>query len=119
MLRLKHRAHISIWLLLEHRLGNTAEAYQILSALIVQDSLIIPLVARAILHAMPKNANRTEQALALLQTSYKKNPSLDVLDAIVELDAQTPARQSSARDWYVKHLENEPSLIAAAQMDCR
>ena len=97
----------------EHRLGDTTAAYQILSALIVQDSLIIPLVAKQF-SAYAQECNRTVQALVLLQTSYKKNPSLDVLDAIVELDAMTPSG-SSARDWYVKHLENEPSLIAAAK----
>ena len=98
---------------IEHRMGDTSAAYQILSALIVQDSLIIPLVAKQFA-AFAKDCDRTEQALVLLQTSYKKNPSLDVLDAIVELDALTPSG-SSARDWYVKHLESEPSLIAAAK----
>lgn len=96
-----------------HRTGNALAAYQILSALIVQDSLIIPLVAKQFA-VLAKECQRTEQALVLLQTSYKKNPSLDVLDAIVQLDALTLSG-NSARDWYVKHLENEPSLIAAAQ----
>jgi lipopolysaccharide assembly protein B len=98
---------------IEHRMGDTSAAYQILSALIVQDSLIIPLVAKQFA-AFAQDCNRTEQALVLLQTSYKKNASLDVLDSIVVLDALTPSG-SSARDWYVKHLENEPSLIAAAK----
>jgi lipopolysaccharide assembly protein B len=95
------------------RMGDTKAAYDILSALIVQDSLIIPLVAKQFGN-LAKDCDRTEQALVLLQTSYKKNPSLDVLDAIVQLDALTTS-STSARDWYVKHLENEPSLIAAAQ----
>jgi lipopolysaccharide assembly protein B len=93
--------------------GDVLAAYQILSALIVQDSLIIPLVAKSFA-GLAESCQRTEQALVLLQTNYKKNPSLDVLDAIVLLDALTPS-SNSARDWYVKHLENEPSLIAAAQ----
>jgi lipopolysaccharide assembly protein B len=96
-----------------HRMGDTSAAYQILSALIVQDSLIIPLVVNQFV-VFAKECQRTDQALVLLQTSYKKNASLDVLDAIVQLDALTPSG-SSARDWYVRHLENEPSLIAAAQ----
>ena len=96
-----------------HRLGDAHTAYEILSALIVQDSLVIPLVAEQFGH-LAQECGRIDQALALLQLSYKKNPSLDVLEAIVRLDALTPAG-TSARDWYVKHLEREPSLIAAAQ----
>ena len=106
------RPHIDLAHVLQ-AMGDSATAYQILSALIVQDSLIIPLVAKQFA-ALAKECQRTEQALVLLQTSYKKDPSLDVLDAIVQLDALTPSG-NSARDWYVKHLENEPSLIAAAK----
>jgi lipopolysaccharide assembly protein B len=96
-----------------YRMGDAKAAYDILSALIVQDSLIIPLVAKQF-SVLAKACHRSDQALVLLQTSYKKKPSLDVLDAIVQLDALTPSG-NSARDWYVKHLENEPSLIAAAK----
>ena len=106
------RPHIDL-ATVTHRLGNAPAAYEILSALIVQDSLVIPLVAEQF-GMLAKECQRTEQALALLQMSYKKNPSLDVLEALVRLDALTPTG-SSARDWYVKHLEREPSLIAAAQ----
>lgn len=106
------RPHIDMANVLQ-AMGDTSAAYQMLSALIVQDSLIIPLVAKQFAN-LAKECQRTEQALVLLQTSYKKDPSLDVLDAIVQLDALTPS-DNSARDWYVKHLENEPSLIAAAQ----
>jgi lipopolysaccharide assembly protein B len=97
----------------QYRMGDVKAAYDTLSTLIVQDSLIIPLVAKQF-GVLAKECQRSEQALVLLQTSYKKSPSLDVLDAIVQLDALTPSGHS-ARDWYVKHLENEPSLIAAAQ----
>jgi len=106
------RPHIDLSVVM-NRMDDIKAAYDILSALIVQDSLIIPLVAKQF-SVLAKECQRTEQALVLLQTSYKKNPSLDVLDAIVQLDALTPSG-NSARDWYVKHLENEPSLIAAAQ----
>jgi lipopolysaccharide biosynthesis regulator YciM len=106
------RPHIDLANVLK-AMGDTSAAYQMLSALLVQDSLIIPLVAKQFA-TLAKECQRTEQALVLLQTSYKKDPSLDVLDAIVLLDALTLSG-TSARDWYVKHLENEPSLIAAAQ----
>lgn len=106
------RSHIDLSNIM-HRMGDAKSAYDILSSLVVQDSLIIPLVAKQF-SSLAQECQRSEQALVLLQTSYTKSPSLDVLDAIVQLDALTPSG-NSARDWYVKHLENEPSLIAAAQ----
>jgi len=53
-------------------MGDTLAAYQMLSALIVQDSLIIPLVAKQFA-TLAKECKRTEQALVLLQTSYKRS----------------------------------------------
>ena len=51
--------------------------------------------------------------------NYAEAPSLDVLEVLVKLDqagdamADTPS--ATARDWYVRHLEREPSLVAAAK----
>lgn len=56
-----------------------------------------------------------EQALQLLQDLYQQQPSLDLLDAIVTLQAATPDQAADARNWYVRHLEREPSLVAAAK----
>jgi len=50
-----------------------------------------------------------------LRQQYNDTRSLDVLDAIVALEATTPEDTPSARDWYVHHLEKEPSLVAAAK----
>lgn len=55
------------------------------------------------------------QAMARLKASYEQSPSLDVLDAIVMLEAADTSTAPSGRDWYVRHLEREPSLIAAAK----
>jgi len=38
-----------------------------------------------------------------------------VLEAIVALEATQGSNGHTARDWYVRHLENEPSLVAAAK----
>ena len=61
-------------------------------------------------------------ALDMLKTSYAAAPSLDVLEAIVTLETAVngpPSGSSgpsaSARHWYVRHLEREPSLVAAAK----
>lgn len=54
--------------------------------------------------------------LALLKSVYQQTPSLDVLDAIVALEASAgETGGSSARDWYARHLAHEPSLVAAAK----
>jgi lipopolysaccharide biosynthesis regulator YciM len=54
-------------------------------------------------------------ALLQLTTIYAHTPSLDVLDAIVALEASNNDSTSTARDWYARHLEKEPSLVAAAK----
>lgn len=61
------------------------------------------------------NAQRGAATLELLKTSYAQAPSLDVLDAIVALEAVSTDSTTSARDWYAHHLEKEPSLVAAAK----
>jgi len=53
--------------------------------------------------------------LARLQELYAESPSLDVLDAIVTLSVNTPDGSNSQRDWYARHLEREPSLVAATR----
>jgi lipopolysaccharide biosynthesis regulator YciM len=54
-------------------------------------------------------------ALEPLKVAYANLGSVDVLDAIVEIERASAATQSGARDWYVRHLEKQPSLVAAAQ----
>jgi lipopolysaccharide biosynthesis regulator YciM len=53
--------------------------------------------------------------LARLQEIYEQTPSLDVLEALVTLQAAAGSSNTSTRDWYVHHLEREPSLVAAAK----
>jgi lipopolysaccharide biosynthesis regulator YciM len=55
------------------------------------------------------------QTSATLQTLYATAPSLDLLDAIVALSAQDGSAESNAREWYARHLEKEPSLVAATK----
>jgi lipopolysaccharide assembly protein B len=72
--------------------------------------LIAPLLAQ---YAVV--AQKIPQALQRLQSIYSQNASLDVLDAIVALEAAQGESTSTARDWYARHLEHEPSLVAAAK----
>ncbi len=103
------------------RLAMTAQdhaaACRILEAAMSACPAAIPLIAPM----LTASAQASEQELAvlpLLQAAYEHNPSLDVLEAIVALQESINARAgvaTDARDWYVRHLEKEPSLVAAAK----
>ena len=74
----------------------------------------IPLMAGPLGEYAAKSAHAA-RALTRLETQYEQAPSLDVLDAIVALEASLSTPSPTARDWYVQHLEREPSLVAAAK----
>ena len=91
---------------------RATEAYATLENLAAQVPTSLPLVA-AKLAALAQTLSCVPKALALLETSYAKTPSLDVLNAIVTLHkAQGDTHTSSL---FAKHLEREPSLVAATQ----
>lgn len=70
----------------------------------------VPLVARQ-MALVAKACGREPEALAVLTALYEQHSSLDVLEGIVLLDTSA----ATPRDWYVRHLEREPSLVAAAK----
>ncbi len=92
--------------------GRAQEAYATLERLATQVPSALPLVAPK-LAALAPALNHTQDALALLEASYAKIPSLDVLNAIVAL--HSAQGDDGTTDWYAKHLEREPSLVAATQ----
>ncbi len=73
-----------------------------------------PLIAAPMVQAALASG-QSLQALDLLKESYARFASLDVLDAIVALEADGKEPTAATRDWYVRHLQNEPSLVAAAK----
>jgi lipopolysaccharide biosynthesis regulator YciM len=73
-------------------------------------SLIAPLLAQYAIAS-----HQCAPTLERFKAIYAQAPSLDVLDAIVALEAANTHSTTSARDWYVRHLEQEPSLVAAAK----
>ena len=94
--------------------GKTGDAYAMLEQSLQSSPLAIPLIAAALAdYALA--SGHSSQALDLLKDSYQQAASLDVLDAIVKLEAGLQPPSPSARDWYVHHLEREPSLVAAAK----
>jgi len=95
---------------LQRRAGDHAAAFKTLSEVVEAAPAALPLVARPLAECALACGSQA-QALDLLRSGYAQAPSLDVLEGIVALEAD-PA---SARDWYVRHLEREPSLVAAAK----
>ena len=95
---------------LRQRMGDAPAAFNALLELAQTAPAALPLAAPLLVETA-QAAGRGNQALELLRARYQDMPSLDLLDAIVAL--QGPAQD--ARDWYVRHLEKEPSLVAATQ----
>jgi len=95
---------------LQRRAGNADAAFDTLAGLGHSAPAAVPLVARHLTEAAIASG-RQAQALDLLRAGYEQAPSLDVLEGIVALEPDATA----ARNWYVKHLEREPSLVAATK----
>ncbi|WHZ12279.1 MAG: Lipopolysaccharide assembly protein LapB [Burkholderiaceae bacterium] len=98
------------------RSGEPAAALQVLDALVEAAPQSLPLAAKLLREAAVA-CGQGGRALQLLKDAHARMPSLDLLDAIVALAEAThnaPA-DGAAREWYVRHLEREPSLVAAAK----
>ncbi|WP_332814449.1 lipopolysaccharide assembly protein LapB [Ramlibacter sp.] len=94
---------------LQRKAGDAAGAFGTLARLGESSPASIPLLARPLAQYAAACGMEAE-ALALLKRSYELSHSLDVLDAIVSLQPD-----GHAREWYARHLEREPSLVAAAK----
>ena len=99
---------------LQSEMGEHGAAFNTLSQALESAPAATPLLA-AQLAQLAIAYNQSGTALDMLKSSYAASPSLDVLEAIVTLEAAVDGPSSSARDWYVRHLEREPSLVAAAK----
>jgi len=95
---------------LQRRSGDPATAFRSLAATAQAAPASVPLLARPLTECARAAAQEAE-ARQILLASYERSPTLDVLEALVSLEAE-PA---DARIWYVRHLEREPSLVAAAK----
>jgi lipopolysaccharide biosynthesis regulator YciM len=94
--------------------GRDEDAYTTLAQALSASPAAIPLIAAPLADVAIQSGHTTE-ALLHLKANYELSPSLDVLDAIVTLEAKVTGPSPTARDWYVRHLEREPSLVAAAK----
>lgn len=70
----------------------------------------LPLAVNLLVN-IAQNKSLFAPVMALLESHYARTPSVDVMDAIARLDDNP----ETAREWYVQHLENEPSLVAATR----
>jgi lipopolysaccharide biosynthesis regulator YciM len=95
---------------LQRRAGDTAAAFGTLAELANAAPAAIPLMAKPLTEAAAASGKQAE-AMEILQASYELSPSLDALEGIVALERDPAA----ARAWYVRHLEREPSLVAASK----
>lgn len=99
---------------LQNHTGQAAQACETLTQALLAAPLAIGLIAPLLAqYAIASQQGAT--ALERLKMIYGQEPSLDVLDAIVALEAASGAPSASAREWYARHLEKEPSLVAAAK----
>jgi lipopolysaccharide biosynthesis regulator YciM len=94
--------------------GQAAQALQTLQPLFDTQALTAPLAAASMAKAAPA-AGQTQQVLATLRAHYDQAPGLDVLEAIVALEALSPDTAALARDRYIDHLKQQSSLIAASR----
>ncbi|MDF1484188.1 lipopolysaccharide assembly protein LapB [Ramlibacter sp. H39-3-26] len=94
--------------------SKSQEAFDTLAAIERQAPMALPLAVPLLIET-GQAAGRQAEVSTLLRDSYAHTPSLDVLDGIVALEQALPAPGQDARMWYVRHLEREPSLVAAAR----
>ncbi|MBT0570774.1 lipopolysaccharide assembly protein LapB [Curvibacter sp. CHRR-16] len=91
-----------------------AEAYSVLKQALhaapQSTALIAPELAR---QAMA--CGLAPEALQLLQQHYRNSPSLDLMDAIANLNTSLGHDATAVRQAYAEHLQREPSLVAAAK----
>lgn len=99
---------------LQLKQGQAALACATLEEALQATPQATPLLAAPLAQAA-QQCSREAQVLDLLLQQYEQMPSLDVLEAVVSLEARLGRPERSARDWYVRHLEREPSLVAAAK----
>ena len=97
---------------LQQTAGDQAAAFQTLRQIADAAPAAMPLAAARLAQAASAS-RQVDAALALLDRSYDSAPSLDVLEAMVTLQEGSQGLQ--AREAYVRHLEREPSLVAAAK----
>jgi lipopolysaccharide biosynthesis regulator YciM len=92
--------------------GEMQTAYDTLKRLAHSAPSAVPLLAPR-LSVLAQELHCIDDALEFLEHLYQHTASLDVLQAIVSL--RTARGETDTSQWFAKHLEREPSLVAATQ----
>jgi lipopolysaccharide assembly protein B len=95
---------------LRRKAGDARAAFTLLIETAAAVPSALPLLTRPLVEAA-NACGAQEETRKLLHAAYEQLPSLDVLDGITSLVSDPEA----ARSWYVRHLQREPSLVAAAK----
>ena len=85
-------------------------AFETLSRLGKSAPQAMPLAA-GLLTTIAQSEEMYSQVMAFLKSHYQSSPSIDVMDAIAQLEKNPQA----GRQGYIQHLETETSLLAAAR----
>lgn len=99
---------------LQHRQGESRDAFASLKALAQNSPSALPLAANLLVE-VAEATGLVSEARSLLLKHYEQAPSLDLLQALVTLDQKSGDDAAPGRLRLVQHLEHEPSLVAAAQ----
>ena len=99
---------------LQQQQGQSSAAVTTLLAMSAATPSALPL-ATALLVQAGQASGQSASVMQALQQHYSDAPSLDVLEGIVALEAADTTQIGAGREWYVRHLETEPSLVAAAK----
>ncbi|MDR0275342.1 MAG: lipopolysaccharide assembly protein LapB [Burkholderiaceae bacterium] len=94
--------------------GQAAQAFDTLAQLPEHAPQALPLIAAELVR-IGQACGRLPQAIALLQASFERAPSLDVTEALVQARQLAGADPAQARQGYLQHMQQEPSLIAAGR----
>ncbi|MDR2213444.1 MAG: tetratricopeptide repeat protein, partial [Pseudomonadales bacterium] len=89
-------------------------AFEQLALLELHAPQAIPLVASELVR-IGQTTEQLPRAADLLRHCYAAVASIDIADAIVQADTGVGIPMSQARQSYLQHMEQEPSLIAATR----
>jgi lipopolysaccharide biosynthesis regulator YciM len=99
---------------LQEKMGLIEQAWQTMIVALDRTPLAVPLIAQPVAK-LALRCNRALQTMQHLERLYDSQPCLDLLDALVMLSEALPEQGVPARDWYTRHLEKAPSLVAAGK----
>jgi lipopolysaccharide biosynthesis regulator YciM len=94
--------------------GYAAQALATLEAIHDAAPAAVPLIA-AHLAQLGIASGQAEQVLERLKSHYAEASCIDCLEAIITLETHLGVPPAQTRQWYLRHLEKEPSLVAASR----